>query len=46
MTNFINLPPYDEAAGLTLDVPENYNFGFDLIDRRADEVQPRGQLGS
>ena len=38
MTNFINLPPYDEAAGLTLDVPENYNFGFDLIDRRADEA--------
>lgn len=38
MTDFINLPPYEEAVqGLTLDVPELYNFGFDLIDKRAEE---------
>ncbi len=39
MSDFINLPPYDEAIrGLQLTVPESYNFGFDLIDRRADEA--------
>ena len=35
----VNLPPYEEARkGLTLAVPEFYNFGFDLIDWRAENA--------
>lgn len=35
----IQLPDYDTARqGLTLDVPDDYNFGFDLIDWRADHA--------
>jgi len=38
MTGFIDLPDYQTAAtGVSLPDPEHYNFGFDLIDRRAAE---------
>ncbi len=38
MTGFIELPDHETArAGLLLPEPEFYNFGFDLIDRRAAE---------
>lgn len=40
MTDLPILPDYDTARrdGLTLDVPEFYNFGFDVIDKRAAEA--------
>ncbi|MCW5772747.1 MAG: AMP-binding protein [Rhodospirillaceae bacterium] len=39
MTALIDLPDFATARrGLTLPVPEFYNFGFDCIDRRAREA--------
>ena len=39
MSEFLQLPDYDQAqASFALPVPEFYNFGFDLIDKRAAEV--------
>ncbi|MEQ8700093.1 MAG: AMP-binding protein [Bauldia litoralis] len=35
MSEFIQLPDYETAASVRLPAPEFYNFGFDLIDRRA-----------
>ena len=39
MTGYIDLPDYATAlaGGVRLPAPEFYNFGFDLIDRRAAE---------
>jgi hypothetical protein len=38
MKPLIDLPDYAAARrGLTLAIPEFYNFGFDCIDRRARE---------
>ena len=38
MSEFLNLPDYDQArTAFSLPVPEVYNFGFDLIDKRAAE---------
>lgn len=34
-----NMTDYDEVkSSYKLDVPENYNFGFDVIDKRAEEA--------
>ena len=39
MSNFLDLPEYADAVrNFTLPVPEQYNFGFDLIDKRAAEA--------
>jgi len=39
MSDFLKLPDYSEAMqSFALPVPEFYNFGFDLIDKRAAEA--------